>query len=219
MTPAPTSPFPALSIVRNGPARRARRARVALAAAALALSPGLALTADAPPLQPVPRVDLQRYAGLWYQVALYPNDFQSHCVSDTTATYTPRADGTIEVLNQCRRSNGEPDRAEGVARHASKAPGGVEGSVLEVRFAPAWLAWLPWVWGDYWVIQLADDYRYAVVSEPSRKYLWVLSRSPALSPDDDATIRTRLREQGFDLSRLQVHPQERPLNQRPTASP
>ncbi|NMS37208.1 lipocalin family protein, partial [Vibrio parahaemolyticus] len=100
----------------------------------------------------------------------------------------------------------------------SKAPGGVEGSVLEVRFAPAWLAWLPWVWGDYWVIQLADDYRYAVVSEPSRKYLLVLSRSPALSPDDDATIRTRLREQGFDLSRLQVHPQERPLNQRPTAS-
>lgn len=191
---------------------------VALILATAALAPA-SRAAEPPPLQPVPRVDLQRYAGLWYQVALYPNDFQSQCASDTTATYTPRADGTVEVLNQCRRANGDPDRAEGLARAPRAAPPGVQGSVLEVRFAPAWLSWMPWVWGDYWVIQLADDYRYAVVSEPSRKYLWILSRAPALAPADDAAIRARLREQGFDLTRLQLHRQERPLTQRPAAAP
>ena len=77
---------------------------------------------------------------------------------------------------------------------------------LKVRFAPAYLSWLPQVWGNYWVIELAPDYQFAVVSEPSRKFLWILSRTPKL---DDATldgIKARLTQHGFDVARLQFKP-------------
>jgi apolipoprotein D and lipocalin family protein len=77
---------------------------------------------------------------------------------------------------------------------------------LEVSFLPSWLRWLPVGWGRYWVIQLAEDGRYAVISEPTREYLWILSRTPRLEAADEATIRARLREQGFaDLTRLEMH--------------
>ena len=74
-----------------------------------------------------------------------------------------------------------------------------------MSFLPSWLRWLP-IWGSYWVIQLADDGRYAVVSEPTREYLWVLSRTPTLAPADESAIRSRLAQQGFDLARWQTHP-------------
>ena len=75
-------------------------------------------------------------------------------------------------------------------------------ATLAVRFAPAWLAWLPLVWGDYWVIDLADDYRYAVVGEPSREYLWVLARGPQLADADWHRIVARLPALGYDPARL-----------------
>jgi apolipoprotein D and lipocalin family protein len=114
-------------------------------------------------------------------------------------------DNRLQVLNRCRQVSGEVDQALGVARVTSP-------STLKVRFAPAWLSWLPFVWGDYWVIQLADDYRYAVVSEPQREYLWVLSRSPQLAAEDEQRIRAQLLTQGFDLERLKSHPQTQPLD-------
>jgi apolipoprotein D and lipocalin family protein len=77
---------------------------------------------------------------------------------------------------------------------------------LEVSFLPAWLRWTGIGWGAYWVIDLAPDGRYAIVSEAKREYLWVLARQPVLTPEDDAAIRARLRALGFDLARLQAHP-------------
>ena len=73
---------------------------------------------------------------------------------------------------------------------------------LQVRFAPAWLSWLPMVWGNYWVIQLAPDYRYVVVGEPSREFLWVLARDTQLNAADWLTIESRLKEQGYDPAKL-----------------
>jgi apolipoprotein D and lipocalin family protein len=152
-------------------------------------------------------VDLPRYVGLWYQVALYPNKFQAQCARDTTATYRALPDGSLEVTNACRMANGELTQVVGQARfqNANPLPDSARAAKLEVRFAPKWLAWLPLVWGDYWVIDVASDYRYAVVSEPNRQFLWVLSRSPVLSEADDANIRRFLQAQGFDLARLQAH--------------
>jgi apolipoprotein D and lipocalin family protein len=80
-------------------------------------------------------------------------------------------------------------------------------SKLEVRFAPGWLSWVPGVWAPYWVIQLADDYRYAVVGEPGRQYLWILSRTPVLDPQDRAIINGLLQQQGYDPTKLQEEPQ------------
>jgi apolipoprotein D and lipocalin family protein len=161
------------------------------------------LSAWAQGLQAV-AIDLPRYLGLWYQVALYPNRFQAQCVSDTTATYRILPSGEIEVANACRMANGQMTQVLGAARGAK---GAAASGQLQVRFAPAWLSWLPFVWADYWVVDLASDYRYAVVSEPKREFLWVLSRTPALSAADDEAVRQTLKTQGFDLARLQNHAQ------------
>ena len=183
---------------------------LALACASLSHSASAQSAPTHPPLESVEALELSRYLGTWYQVALYPNSFQSQCVSDTTATYRGRTDGAIEVVNRCRNARGDFDEAIGVARPTGALDGGtLRPAQLEVTFLPAWLRWAQsfghWGWGAYWVIQLAPDYRYTVVSEGSREYLWVLSRTSALAADDEASIRGRLREQGFDLARLRMH--------------
>jgi apolipoprotein D and lipocalin family protein len=152
-------------------------------------------------------LEVPPYMGTWYQVALFPNVFQRQCVTDTTATYRQLPDGTVEVKNRCRTADGRMDEALGQARPTGALTGTTLAPArLEVSFLPAWLRWLPVGWGRYWVIQLADDGRYAVISEPKREYLWILSRQPRLSPADEAAIRSRLAQQGFaDLSKLQMH--------------
>jgi apolipoprotein D and lipocalin family protein len=162
-------------------------------------------TAATVPLTTVASVDLSRYQGTWHQVALYPNRFQKTCTSNTRATYAIEQGGTVRVTNQCRSADGKEVRAEGIARPASDAKLASEQlspPQLQVRFAPAWLSWLPTVWGDYWVIQLASDYRYAVVGEPQRQFLWVLARETQLNPADWAAIETKLKEQGYDPAKL-----------------
>ena len=165
-------------------------------------------------LEPIAEVELTRYLGTWYQVALYPNRFQSQCASDTTATYREHSDGAIEVINRCRDAAGRLDEAVGVALPTGAVAGGMlRPARLEVSFLPAWLRWAQaighWGWGSYWVIQLGPDYRYAVVGEGTREYLWVLSRTPELRASDDESIRARLQQQGYDLARLQPHSQAR----------
>lgn len=183
-----------------------------LAMVTLALGASLASAATTAPLQTVPSVDLTRYQGRWYQIAFYPNTFQKQCASNTTADYKQLPKGLIEVTNQCRTPTGELSSAVGAARVKQTKVFGIPVGTsttakLEVRFAPGWLSWLPGVWADYWVIQLASDYRYAVVGEPSRKYLWILSRTPQLAPQDRASINAMLTLQGYDPSRLQEEPQ------------
>jgi apolipoprotein D and lipocalin family protein len=170
-----------------------------------------AVPASPPPLEPLPRLDLTSYLGTWYQVAWFPNRFQRRCVSDTRAIYGLREDGQIEVINRCRREDGRIDSVTGVARpkNATITGSTLAPARLQVSFLPAWLRWVP-AWGDYWVIQLADDGRYAVVSEDSRRYLWVLSRTPELSASDESAIRSRLLEQGFALDAWQSHPHAEP---------
>jgi len=186
---------------------RPRALGAVLTAAALFLCAAGA-QADPPPLQALPTLQVTPYMGTWYQVAWFPNRFQRRCVSDTTATYRLLPEGLVEVTNRCRRENGREDSVTGIARPAGSTlrDGVLAPAQLEVSFLPAALRWLPF-WGRYWVIQLADDGRYAVVSENSRKYLWVLSRTPTLSDADETAIRSRLREQGFaDLSAWERHP-------------
>lgn len=157
-----------------------------------------AMVSSAP--TPVPTLDLQRYAGRWYEIARYPNRFQKQCARDTTAEYVLGADGRITVTNRCVRADGSTDQAVGVARLAT--PGG-PASKLKVRFAPAFLSFIPQVWGDYWVLALAPDYRYAVVGDPGRNYLWILSRTAQMSAADYRAAVDAAAAQGFDTTRLQ----------------
>jgi apolipoprotein D and lipocalin family protein len=150
----------------------------------------------APPLATVGDVDLARYAGTWFEIAKIPNRFQQQCVADTTATYARRDDGRVGVVNRCRTRDGF-DEASGLAR-----PVGDRTDRFQVSFLPAVLRWLPFGWGDYWIIELAPDYRFAVIGEPSREYLWVLARSRTLSAADRAAIEARLPAHGYDPRRL-----------------
>jgi len=197
---------------------RLKARALALAAGCLLASPAVmaqapaAAPATAAPLESLPALQVPPYMGTWYQVALFPNVFQRQCVSDTTASYRQLPDGTVEVLNRCRTADGRMDDATGNARPTGTLSGtSLAPAQLKVSFLPAWLRWMPVGWGAYWVIQLADDGRYAVISEPSRQYLWILSRQPRLSSADEAAIRARLAQQGFsDLSKLQMHRHGKP---------
>jgi apolipoprotein D and lipocalin family protein len=175
---------------------RALLACLCLVAIGLGFVPKAAGAAE--PLATVPRVDLDRYLGRWYEIARYPNFFQRNCKGEVTATYSRREDGTIAVDNACLREDGGTDQAIGAARIVDAATN----AKLEVRFAPAFLSFLPFVWGDYWVIDLAPDYSYAVVGEPSRKYLWILAREPRLDAATFEAIVARLRSAGYDPARL-----------------
>ena len=136
--------------------------------------------------------------GTWYEAARFPNRFQRDCAGPAVATYSLQPEGRVRVVNRCPSANGQTEEAIGEARRVGNA-----GSPrLEVRFAPAWLSWLPMVWGNYWVIDLDPAYQLAVVSEPKREVLWVLSRTPTVEPAAWDALMARLRQKGFDLSRL-----------------
>ncbi|MEO8810970.1 MAG: lipocalin family protein [Rhodanobacter sp.] len=146
---------------------------------------------------PVPSLDLQRYAGPWHEIAHLPMFFQRQCVDQITATYTANPNGTVGVHNACRTKKGDTDASDGVAKPVPGQPG-----ALKVRFAPGFLSWLPWVWADYWVIELDPDYRWAVVGSPSLKYMWVLSRAPSMDAILFGQIRERARQRGYPVDKL-----------------
>lgn len=151
-----------------------------LAVPALAILAACATTTGAN-LPTQPGIDLQRYAGTWYEQARLPNQFQEDCIGDVRAEYRLKEDDRITVINQCRIRDGSLRTVEGEGR-LSRAADPRDPAILEVRFAPAWTSWLPMVWGDYWIIRLEGDYEYSLVGTPDRKYLWVLSREPQADP-------------------------------------
>ncbi|MEE4198803.1 MAG: lipocalin family protein [Bacteroidales bacterium] len=144
------------------------------------------------PLETVPRVDLKKYMGKWYEIATIPQKFQKGCVC-TTAEYTLTDKGYVNVVNSCRKETpcGQVNKIEGKAFIDKKG----NGAKLKVQFF--------WPFkGKYWIIQLADDYSWAVVGHPNRKYLWILSRTPQMKDETYQDILKRLNEQRYDPSLL-----------------
>lgn len=163
-----------------------------------------AQSAKETPVKTVPSVDLNKYSGTWYEIAKYPNKFQKDCVGNTTATYTLKGDGKLEVLNRCL----EKDGTTKAAKAAGKVNDKQTNAKLKVRFAPGFISFLPFVWANYWVIDLAEDYSYAVVATPDRDYFWILSRKDEM---DDATYQQILRRaeaQGFVPGKVVKTPQK-----------
>lgn len=145
-----------------------------------------------PPLETVAHVDLARYLGTWYEIASFPQSFQRGCTA-TTATYSLRSDGDIDVLNRCRKGSidGEEKTALGRARVVDRPTN----AKLEVSFFRPF-------WGDYWIIGLHEDYSFAVVGHPGRDYLWILSRTPTMAEATYEAIVARVQAQGYETSRL-----------------
>ena len=153
------------------------------------------------PPKTVDKVDLEKYAGLWYEIARIPNSFQSQCVKGTTAKYTLNEDGEISVVNSCINKDGEVEDADGVARVVDKN----SNAKLEVSFV-SFLGWRPF-WGDYWIIGLDENYKWAIVGTPSRKYGWILSRTKKLEPQVLDKIWEIIKEQGYNPSDFKMSPQ------------
>jgi len=145
-----------------------------------------------PPVETVKAVDLSRYTGKWFEIAAFPQRFQKGCHC-TTAEYELTAKGTVRVVNICRRggADGKVSRAKAKAWVVPNSGN----ARLKVQFF--------WPFkGNYWIIDLADDYSYAVVGDPSRKYLWILSRTPRMDPVLYTEIVARTAAQGFDTTKL-----------------
>ena len=140
----------------------------------------------------VSNVDLKKYSGLWYEIAKIPNSFQDQCVYGTTAKYKINEDGEIEVINKCYDEEGNPDIAEGVAQVVDKKTK----AKLEVSFV-SFLGIRPF-WGDYWIIGLDNNYNWAVVGTPNRKYGWILSRTSTLPDETMQTIFSILKKNGYN---------------------
>jgi apolipoprotein D and lipocalin family protein len=144
------------------------------------------------PLTAVDKVDLRRYAGKWYEIARYPNRFQRNCQSDPIAVYTLRGDGKVQVVNSCREQDGKVTIARGTAKVVDKKTN----AKLKVTF------FWPF-YGDYWVIGLSPDYRYAMVGEPSRKYLWILTRTPRMKEAEYQEVLRLVETLGYQPETLQ----------------
>ncbi|MBE2290787.1 MAG: lipocalin family protein [Chitinophagaceae bacterium] len=151
------------------------------------------------PLPTVQQVDLSKYAGKWYEIASFPQRFQKGCHC-TTAEYTPTEKGYIIVENRCNKDsiNGKESYIKGKAF----IDDGTGNAKLKVQFF--------WPFrGKYWIIDLANDYSYAVVGHPNRDYLWILCRTPQMEKATYNAILDRIKANGFDVSRLQLTPQRK----------
>lgn len=146
-----------------------------------------------PPLKTVERVEIEKYLGVWYEIARYEHFFEKGC-SDVSATYTLREDGKIDVLNSCTK-DGEITTAKGIAYATDES-----NSKLKVSFFRPF-------YGDYQILMLGENYEYAVIGEPSREYFWILSRSKKLDEKTTAFILNAMPSLGYDAKELIWTPQ------------
>jgi apolipoprotein D and lipocalin family protein len=156
-----------------------------------------------PELVTVDKVDLKKYVGLWYEVAKIPNSFQDQCIYGTTAEYKIDEDGDIIVTNSCYDDEGKLDVAEGLAKVVDKNTN----AKLEVSFV-SFLGIRPF-WGDYWIIGLDENYQWAVVGTPGRKYGWLLSRTPSLPDSTMQTIFEILKSQHYNPDDFEISEQKK----------
>ena len=150
----------------------------------------------------VEKVDLLKYQGLWYEVAKLPNWFQKKCEKNVTANYKLKEDGNISVINTCIEKDGKINKIEGTAKISDLETN----AKLEVSFVRFF--WSNWFYGNYWIIGLAEDYSWAIVGEPKRKYAWILSREKSLEDASLEEIFSILREKGYDPNKFEMTKQE-----------
>lgn len=163
--------------------------------ATIDIEPSLIVHKSATTPTTVDSVDLQQYAGTWYEIARLPMYFQRNCASDVTATYTSKTDNSgIIVTNKCKDNDGADIVAEGLAKPADET-----GSKLKVTFLPSWIRWLPVGRADYWVLARDTDYQTALVGTPDKDYLWLLARTPNISQQTYSKYRQIAQQQGYDL--------------------
>ncbi|MQL94195.1 hypothetical protein Taro_026847 [Colocasia esculenta] len=147
-------------------------------------------------------LDLQRYMGRWYEIASFPSRFQPKDGVDTRANYAVNPDGTVRVLNETW-SSGKRGCIEGTARRAD--PDSDEAKLKVKFYVPPFLPIIPVV-GDYWVLYIDPDYQYALIGQPSRRYLWILCRQNHMDEEVYNQLVEKAKEVGYDVSKLHKTP-------------
>ncbi len=145
----------------------------------------------------IPRLDINRYLGDWFEICRLPLKWEDETASNVTASYSLQTDGKIRVDNRCLDKNGQPTQAVGEA-----SPVDDTNAKLTVTFLPASLRWIPFTKGDYWILKIADDYSVSLVGTPNREHLWLLARSPKLHQGIQQAYLDEALSQDFDLSNL-----------------
>ncbi len=169
--------------------------KISVIAALLGVTLLSACNEDYAPMPTVDKVDVDRYLGKWYEIAVIPNRFQAMCVADTRAEYR-KNDGAIQVINRCRKQDGKIETAEGVA----KIVDGSNNAKLRVSFFRPF-------YGNYWILDLDPNYQWVLVGEPSRKYGWVLSRNMKLEPEQWQKAMKTAEQLGYKISDFKQSPQ------------
>lgn len=170
-----------------------KRLILCTAAAVLASAPGPSRAE----VTTVPSVDLNRYIGTWYEVASLPQRFQKQCVANTTAEYSLTDDDLIKVVNSCEKA----DRSRSVAEGRAKVVDRESNSKLKVTFVRIF-GWIFAFGGSYWIIDLAPDYSFALIGDPSAKYAWLLSRTPSISRQVLVHAEEKFRSAGYDTCQI-----------------
>lgn len=163
----------------------------------------LAADDDAIPIETVPYISIEKYLGSWYEIARKPMFFQRECLKNVQATYTLNVDGNVDVENSCEKKGGVKNVARGEA-FVMNAP---RNSQLKVSFLPDAIRWLPIGRGDYWILKIDDQYQTALVGDPERKYLWLLSRTAKIKPDVWNDYVKYAKKIGYDVSDFNLTPQ------------
>lgn len=150
------------------------------------------------PLPTVDNVDLNKYQGTWYEIARFDQKFQKGCTA-VTAEYNILKRNKISVINKCRLNtiNGKLKTAKGKAWVVDKKTN----SKLKVQFFLSFIK-LGFLAGDYWIIDLDENYEHVMVGAPNREYLWILARRPFMDDTTLTSLKDKANKLGFDASKL-----------------
>lgn len=171
----------------------------------LFLTGGLAMAKPKPPLQTPAKVEMNRFMGLWYEIAYTPNPFEKQCIGNTTDEYSQLSPKLLKVINRCD-TKGKPFVAEGRSKILDES-----GAIQRTTFLKL-LGWIYLPFGDYWVTALDKDYQHFIVAQPSRRYGWILARTPGLSTETWQHLAQKLKEQGYDPCQFVTTPQTQGLD-------
>jgi len=194
-----------MPLIKNFPKASWRLTKIAIGGVVLTgLAVGTIAYAQSKSLPTVEKVELDKYLGVWYEVARKPMFFERKCAYNVTATYTLNENGNIVVDNKCYDGEGALQRSLGEA-FVANAPFNTK---LRVSFLPEGVRWIPVARGDYWVLKLDEDYQTVLVGEPSRKYLWVLSRTPNPKKETVHEYLNYAKSLGYDIGDV-IYPEHR----------
>ena len=155
-------------------------------------------------IETVKSVDLKRTMGTWYEIASIPNKWQADCYKNTKSVYTPNKNGSFDLTKSCIKKNGRGAEISGEGNVVNKETN----AEYKVSFVPL-LHLFGWFTGQYKMLLVDPDYRFAVVGEDNMEYGWIMARQHSIHYRDLAMLESQIRQMGYDSCKFLITIQER----------